>query len=133
MPDVRYCPSCGSQVSVSERFCGNCGARMDQPASVAPTLPLAGQAAPPTQVLPSTQPPGQPSAFNVPPGSTALPPRRGLPIWVIILLAIGALAVVGCIATVGALTLLGQRVSSVFATTEAGLTTTSRPSGQGGG
>ncbi len=131
MSDIRLCPSCGTQVSASERFCGNCGMRMDQPAPVAPTMP-AGQQGVPTQVLPSASPPPQPMpSFGVPPATPL--PRRGMPMWAIILLAVGGLCAVGCVASVGILTLMGQRASGVFATIQVGLATTSTPSGLGGG
>nr|WP_169308089.1 zinc-ribbon domain-containing protein [Oscillochloris trichoides] len=116
MPDVRNCPSCGAQVSASERFCGNCGSRMDAPPAAAPTIPVGGG---PTQVLPR-----EPTAFGVPPGSTALPPKRGLPVWAIVLLAVGGLLVVGCLALFGLVAVFGDQISA---------TPTPRPTTTGSG
>lgn len=124
MSDVRYCPSCGAQVSADERFCGNCGTRMDPPAPApaAPTVPLGQQGAAPTQVLPPAQPP----SFGVPPvvDPQAPPPRRGLPIWAIVLIALVALCAIACAATIGFVAIFGESTSA---------TATPRPAGQGGG
>lgn len=126
MSDVRLCPSCGAQVSANERFCGNCGTRMDQPA--APTIPIGRQASEPTQIVPPSQAP----SFGVPSTSTPSAPKRGIPIWAIILLSVLGLCAIGCVASIGIVTMLGQRVSNVFATIEVGLAETTRPTSQGG-
>ncbi|NNJ11934.1 zinc-ribbon domain-containing protein [Chloroflexales bacterium ZM16-3] len=136
MSDQRYCPSCGTQVSASERFCPSCGTRMDQPASAAPTLPFGQQSAAPTQALPpdqdltlppsfGTPPVGSPASFGVPTASMATPPKRGLPVWAIILIAVAVLGVIGCVASVAFI--------SIFGTSTASATATPRPSGLGGG
>lgn len=132
MSDVRYCPSCSAQVSASERFCGNCGARMDQPAPVAPTMPFGQQppAQPPSFGVP---PAGSPASFGVPANSTVTPSRRGIPVWAIILLAVVGLCAVGCVAAFALVTMTGQRVSQVFTNIQTEIASTPRPTGQGGG
>ncbi|WP_161569278.1 zinc-ribbon domain-containing protein [Candidatus Oscillochloris fontis] len=118
MSDVRYCPACGAQVSANERFCGVCGSRMEVPPA-APTVPVGGG---PTQVLPP-EPAG--TAFGVPPSSTVLPAKRGLPVWAIVLAVVGGLVVVGCMAIFGLVSIFGDQISS---------TPTTRPtSGSGAG
>lgn len=147
MTTTRTCPTCGAEVSANERFCANCGSRMpdQQPVPVAPTVPLGQQSSEPTQALPSipplpgsnlsgNPPSGGPAPFVVPPGSTAPPPRRGMPTWLIALLIIGGLLLVGCIALFSFLGFAGSQVGNIFATTEAGLSTAEPdPTGQGGG
>ncbi len=114
--DVRYCPSCGAQVSASERFCGNCGSRMDASPTAAPTVPVGGS---PTQVLPP-----EPSSFGVPPASTAPPPKRGLPVWAIIIAVVGGLVIVACLALFGLVAIFGDEISA---------TPTARPTSTGSG
>jgi hypothetical protein len=109
---------------------------MDQPAPAAPTVP-ASQAGAPTQVLtptPTPTPPqpvpsfgvppvGAPVSFGAPPGATL--PRRGLPVWAIILLAVGGLCAIGCVASLA--------VVGIFGNSAASATATPKPSGLGGG
>lgn len=123
---TRTCPSCSAQVNVGERFCANCGGRMpDTPAAGTPAIEPT-QALPPIPAPPPgiTPPPASPSAFSVPPDAVSPPAKRGLPVWLTILLATVGLCGVACIAGFVMLTLLGQRVSEVFSeiqtTVEAG-------------
>jgi hypothetical protein len=53
-PQMRRCPSCGSDVPQSFRFCGTCGFRMDEGSAPAP-LPM-----PPGPGMPGTGPMGGP-------------------------------------------------------------------------
>lgn len=116
MSTPRTCPSCGAQVSAGERFCANCGSRMpDTPAAGTPAIE-------PTQALPSiptpppgvTPPPAAPAPFSVPADAVTPPARRGLPVWLTILLATAGLCGVACVAGFVVLGMLGQRVSEVF-------------------
>ena len=120
MSNVRFCPSCGTQVSAEERFCGNCGTRMDdQSAPVFPTMPT-GQQGSPTQVLPPTPNPPPPPSFGVPSG--AIPPKRGLPVWAIILISLAGLCAIGCAASIAVVNVFGDKIMSAIATpTPAGL------------
>lgn len=117
---TRTCPSCSAQVSAGERFCANCGSRMpDTPAAGTPAID-------PTQALPPIPPPppgvtppaAGPTSFSVPAGSTAPPARRGLPVWLTILIATAGLCGVVCVAGFVMLGFLGQRVSEVFSEIE---------------
>jgi pSer/pThr/pTyr-binding forkhead associated (FHA) protein len=45
-PSMRRCPSCGSDVPPSFRFCGTCGFRMDEASSPMPMPPMAPTGAP---------------------------------------------------------------------------------------
>ncbi len=122
MSNVRFCPSCGTQVSIEERFCGNCGTRMDQPAPVAPTVPIGPQGVP-TQVLSPAPSQSPPQSLGVPPG--VIPPKRGLPVWAIILLTLAGLCAVGCVASVAVVSFFGDSITSA--------TATPKPAGLGGG
>jgi hypothetical protein len=129
MSTPRTCPSCGATVAAGERFCANCGTRIqDQP------TPGAGQpAVEPTVVLPPA--PGQ-EALRVPgDGGYAPPPqrRRGLPLWAIILLSLAGLCVLGCALSFVGLSFLGSQVEEPFATIESGLSTAEAQPTEGSG
>ena len=130
MTTTRNCPSCGAQVVASERFCANCGSRMPDMAT-----PASGQPAiEPTIMLPPPSIPGQtptplPPPSSTPPqgqGAMRLPsdtplsetpaPRRGLPLWAILLLGLAGLCVVGCVASFAILGFIGQQAASGIGT-----------------
>lgn len=130
MATSRTCPTCGTPASATERFCANCGTRLSD------TLPPAGVE--PTQPLPPPSAPGSTASqggLGLPPVVPDAPaPRKGLPIWAVVLMALGGLCAVGCVASFFVLNLLGQRVSEVFATTVVELTTAEpEPSAETGG
>lgn len=100
MSTTRTCPSCGTEASPNERFCANCGTRLAEQAAVAPTVHLGGQGPAP---IPPPQGP-------LPGGAPATPPRRGLPVWAIILLSLVGLCAIACIAGFVFLNVVGQRV-----------------------
>lgn len=142
----RFCANCGSRLPDAPP------PPASEPPAASPTIVLRPESEP-TQVLPSI-PPAQPSppqgtpaappaspfglpsapsgppqggsAFNVPPssGAPAAPARRGLPLWVMILLGVLGLCVVGCGVTFVGLTMIGQSASEeIFASIEAGVAT----------
>lgn len=87
MTTPRTCPTCGAQVSDTERFCANCGSRLpdppappaNQPPAASPTIVLRPDSEP-TQVLPGL-PPEQPAPQPAPPQAVPAPPASpyGLP------------------------------------------------------
>jgi len=128
MTTTRSCPSCGAQVVASERFCANCGSRMPDMATPAggqpaiePTIMLPPPSIPgqtPTPLLPpsSTPPQGQGPmrlSTDTPPSPT---PRRGLPLWAILLLGLAGLCVVGCVAAFALVGFVGQQAASGIGT-----------------
>jgi|GEM_PF-756357 len=160
MSTPRTCPTCGAQVSDTERFCANCGSRLPdppaaQPPATNPTVVLRPERpeVEPTQALPVIPPAGAPQsppqgspvypppasaypgpqqsppqgnpAFGVPPAAApAAPARKGLPVWVMILIGVLGLCGIACVAGFFVLNLLGQRVSTVFTEINSGLAIT---------
>ena len=137
MTTTRNCPSCGAQVVASERFCANCGSRMPDMATPAggqpaiePTIMLPPPSIPgqtPTPLPPpsSTPPQGQ-GAMRLPsdtPPSPAPQPRRGLPLWAILLLGLAGLCVVGCVAAFTFVGFVGQQAASGIGTAVVELST----------
>lgn len=127
----RTCPKCGAEVTIGERFCGNCGARQpDDAPATGPTQMLGSlPSSSPAPTFPSEQksqptapPPASSSTIPSYDASAVAPPKRsGCPLWLIILLSVVGLCMVMAVAGIGILTLLGQRVSSVFSEINSGL------------
>ncbi|WP_370650032.1 family 16 glycoside hydrolase [Oscillochloris sp. ZM17-4] len=93
------------------------------PPAQAPTPPTFGT--PPVPPPTFGTPPVPPPTFGAPADPTAAPPRRGLPVWVIILLAVAGLCAIGCVAVAAFVVITGDSTASA--------TATPRPSGLGGG
>ena len=119
----KICPNCGAESNPSERFCPNCGTRLpEQDAAINPTIRI-------------DQPPfnapsgGQGSAYP-PPGSAPTPPRKGMPVWLIVLISLGGLAAVLCVAAIAiisGLAFLGGKTSQVFSSVNSSLDVATGP------
>ncbi len=114
MSSPRICPSCGTPTIANERFCANCGSRLSEDAAmVAPTLPI-GQQPTPNRLPSLTPPPGDPTIQVGPPGTmpppAVKPPRKGLPVWAIVILVLVGLCAISCVAGVVILNVVGERV-----------------------
>ncbi len=106
----KICPSCGAQVSPNERFCANCGSRMDDLSSAATqTLPQVDETSPtpPTQApLPPAPPPQFQIPGDIPP---AEPPKRGVNrVWIFVLLGVAGLCFIIFATTIAALFMFNQ-------------------------
>ena len=150
MTTTRTCPNCGAQVGENQRFCANCGSRMpEQPEKPAieptialpaltppPTTPPQGQTPLPPPLPPQGTPPQGQAPFGLPadaPTAAQPAPRRGLPVWAIVLLSLAGLCIVGCVASFALLGYFGQQVSAVFSTAVVDLDTpVPEPSEEGG-
>ncbi len=109
MSTTRPCPNCGAETSLTERFCANCGSRMPDPQDQAVVTPTVQLNPPPF----SAPPPAGPAGQYLPPNAAPPPsPRRGLPVWAIILLSLAGLCAVACVLGFGAMYYIGNQVSS---------------------
>jgi hypothetical protein len=128
-------------VSAEERFCANCGARMPDPDSSDPGLavPRPGSDSPAFGTPASSSQPGTPKPpasadqpqLHLPQGAASTtPPRKGLPVWLIVVLSVVGLCAVICIGVTLTLSIVGDQVSSVFSTVVS--TIESDPNGGGG-
>lgn len=81
------------------------------PASPPQGSPPYGTPVSPSYGSPASPPQGSP-AFNVPPAASAAPVKRGMPLWLIILLSVVGLCAVSCVAGFILLRVVGQNAIS---------------------
>src|ERR1035441_7891352 len=103
----KFCGKCGAPLHEGAGFCGSCGASTQQPASPAPQAeyqPLAQPVAAASTPQPEFQPVSQPVAAQAIPTPAAAPAAKSSSPWlkivivvVIVIFALGALAVGGVI------------------------------------